>query len=403
MSHSRIIGAVDIGASSVTVLVGDIVNGRSLNIIGKQDATSEGVKKGEIVDFKAVSNSTHAAIMGAEKSAGAQIESIYLSQTGGHLYGQYNSASVNVSASDNRVSEHDIARAMDEAKNKKLTDNRLYIHHIRNHFLLDGRRTAEPLGMEGEKLEVGYWSVLGDERKVRDHIHVINGFGLSVDDIIVSSIASGTVIATDEEKRAGVMVIDFGAGTTDWVIYQNGVAAKTGVLPVGSDHINNDLALGLRVNRKYAEKLKLSFGKAVLEAEDKQEKVWMVGDQMIGDRRIPKQALVHVIRERVDEIFTLVKQQAGELCHAKYLPAGVLLTGGGSQLQQIEIAAEKAMGVPVRQGELPSWVHDNLQRPEYTTALGLLHFALSGQSLDDSAMQRRQRGLLRRVTQLFGA
>ncbi|WP_269540800.1 cell division protein FtsA [Cerasicoccus fimbriatus] len=401
MSQSRIIGAVDIGAASVTVLVGDIVNGRSLNIIGKQDATSEGVKKGEIVDFKAVSNAVHAAIMGAEKSAGAQIEAIYLSQTGSHLEGFYNSAAVNVSSSENRVSEADIARAMNEAKAKKLSDDRLYIHHIRSHFMLDGRPTHEPLGMEGEKLEVGYWSIHGDERKVRDHIHVINGFGLNVEDIILSSIASGTVIASDEEKRAGVMVIDMGAGVTDWAIYQNGIVARTGVLPVGSDHITNDLALGLRVNRKYAEKLKQGFGKAVLENDDKQEKVWMVGDQMIGDRRIPKQALIQIIRERVEEIFELIHKQAGELCGAKYLPAGVLLTGGGSHLEQIDVAAEKILGVTTRQGELPSWVHDNLQRQEYSTGLGLLHFALSGQSLDDSAMQRKQRGLLRRVTQLF--
>ncbi|MGE9296411.1 MAG: cell division protein FtsA [Puniceicoccales bacterium] len=402
MSQSKIIGAVDIGAASVTVLVGDIVNGRSLNIIGKQDATSSGVKKGEIVDFKAVSNSTHAAIMGAEKSAGAQIESVFLAQTGSHLEGFFNSGAVTVTASDNRVSANDILRATEEAKGKKLPADRIYIHHIRNHFLIDGRPVNEPLGMEGEKLEVGYWSVHGDERKVRDHIHVINGFGLNVQDIILSSIASGTVIATDEEKRAGVMVIDMGAGATDWAIYQNGVVRRTGVLPVGSDHINNDLALGLRVNRKYAEKLKLSFGKAVLEPDDKHEKVWMVGDQMIGDRRIPKQALIQVIRARVEETFELVKKQAGELCSAKQLPAGVILTGGGAQLEQIEAAAETALGVPVRQGELPSWVHPNLQKPEYTTALGLLHFALNGQSLDDNTSQRRQRGLLRRVTQLFG-
>jgi len=402
MSQNRIIGAVDIGTASVTVLVGDIVNGRSLNIIGKQDATSSGIKKGEIIDFKAVSNSTHAAIMGAEKSAGAQIEAIFLAQTGSHLEGFFNGASVNVSASDNRVGANDVARVTEEAKGKKLPAGRIYIHHIRNHFMIDGRRVSDPLGMEGEKLEAGYWSVHGDERKVRDHIHVINGFGLSVEDIILSSIASGTVIATDEEKRAGVMVIDLGAGVTDWAIYQDGVVRSTGVLPVGSDHINNDLALGLRVNRKYAEKLKLSFGKAVLEPDDKQEKVWMVGDQMIGDRRIPKQALIQVIRARVEETFELIKKQAGDHCSPKQLPAGVVLTGGGSQLDQIEVAAEKALGAPVRRGELPSWVHPNLQMPEYTTAIGLLHFALNGQSLDDAATQRRQRGLLRRVTQLFG-
>jgi len=401
MSQSKIIGAVDIGASSVTVLVGDIVNGRSLNIIGKQDATSFGVKKGEIIDFKAISNSTHAAIMGAEKSAGAPIETIYLAQTGSHLEGFFNSASVNVTSSDNRVSSNDIARVTEEAKGKKLPAGRIYIHHIRNRFAVDGRSVVDPLGVEGEKLEAAYWSVHGDERKVRDHIHVINGFGLTVEDIILSSIASGTVIATEEEKRAGVMVIDFGAGASDWVVYQNGVVRATGVLPVGSEHINNDLALGLRVNRKYAEKLKLGFGKAVLEPEDKQEKVWMVGDQMIGDRRIPKQALVQVISARVEETFGLIKKQAGELCRPKHLPAGVVLTGGGAQLMQIEQAAEELLGVPVRQGELPAWVHPNLQKPEYTCAIGLLHFALNGQSLDDRTTQRRPRGLLRRVTQLF--
>ncbi|MEO0794865.1 MAG: cell division protein FtsA [Verrucomicrobiota bacterium] len=402
MSQSRIIGAVDIGASSVTVLVGDIVNGRSLNIIGKQDATSAGVKKGEIIDFKAVSNATHAAIMGAEKSAGTQVEGIFLSQTGNHLEGFFNSGAVNVTSSDNRVSQGDINRVTTEAKSKKLAADRLYIHHIRNHFMLDGRQVGDPLGMEGEKLDVGYWSVHGDERKVRDHIHVINGFGLNVEDIILSSIASGTVIANDEEKRAGVLVIDLGAGATDWAIYQNGVVRRTGVLPVGSDHITNDLALGLRVNRKYAEKLKMTFGKATLDSEDMQEKVWMVGDQMIGDRRIPKQALIQIIRERVEETFELVKKQVGEGCSPKELPAGVIITGGGARLENVDLAAEKVLGVPARHGELPEWVHPNLHQPEYVTALGLLHFALSGQSLDDNQTQRRERGLLRRVSHLFG-
>jgi cell division protein FtsA len=223
MSNNTIIGAVEIGTAKVVVLIGELVDGRNLNVIGMGQASSHGVKKGEILDFKAVNHCTHAALQAAEESAGTEIESVYLTQTGAHVAGTYNSAVVNVSAPDNRVGADDVTRAVKEARSKKLPEGRVYIHHIGNPFFLDGEVVADPVGMVGSKLEIGFWSVHGEERKISNHVHVVNDYyGARVDDLIVSGIASASICATDPEKRNGVLVVDIGCGTTDYVLYRNG-------------------------------------------------------------------------------------------------------------------------------------------------------------------------------------
>lgn len=403
IQQSKIVGAVEIGTSSVKVLIGDIVNGRSLNIIGMGQCSCRGVKKGEVLDFKAASNCTHAAIMGAEKSAGVHVESIYLSQTGSHLEGASNSAEVNVSASDNRVRASDIQRVTNEAKAKELPPGRVYIHHMQNGFLLDGHVVENPLGMEGDKLEVYYWSVHGDENRIRDHIHVVNGFGLNVEDMIISSIASGVMVAEEAEKKAGVLILDIGGGTTDWAYYREGVVVRTGALPVGGDHLLNDISMGLRVSRKHAERMAMEFGKAVLEDGDRDEKVWMVGDQMIGDRYISKRGLIEIINARMKEVFQIVAKQLGELCNTNDVPGGVILTGGVADLPGIEKLAGKTMGLDVRIGRNPSWVREDLRSHEFSTTLGLLHYALTGDEKNEVDEPVHDTGLLRRVARIFAS
>lgn len=400
MSQSKIVGAVEIGTSKTVVLVGEIVNGRSLNIVGMGQSSSAGVKKGEILDFRAASNATHAAIMGAEKSAGATIEAIYLAQTGRHIDGFPNNGSVTVSSADGIVSKNDINRATKEGKGKELPPGRVYIHHIKNQVTLDGRAVEEPLRMQGQRLDIGYWSIHGDERRVRDHIHVINGFGLPVEDMIISSIATGSMVTSEEEKKAGALVLDIGCGTTDWVLYQNGFITRSGVVAVGGDHFTNDLALGLRINHRNAEKLKVQCGSAVMGKDDQAEKVWMVGDQMIGDRHIPKKALIQIISARCEELFTVIRKQLGDYCNVNVLPAGVILTGGASQLDGIVECASKTMGLEARLGQNPQWVMEELRGPEYSTSLGLLHYALTGQHQEEF-MVHEEKGLLRKVVKMI--
>ncbi|HNX04203.1 MAG TPA: cell division protein FtsA [Opitutales bacterium] len=373
MGQDRIVGAIEIGTSKVTVLVAEIVGGRSLNIIGTSRATSEGVRKGQIVSLREVSDCTHAAIAAAEKTSGAQIDSAYLAISGAHLQGFADSGVTTVSSSSGVVTEGDIRRARENAKMRNLPQGRIYIHHECCGFQLDGRRVADPVGMQGEKVETGYWHIHGDERITADHLHVINGIGLNVECVVVSAIASASVAANDDEKKNGVLVIDIGAGTADYALYRMGTIVRTGVVPIGGDHITNDLAIGLRMNVRYAESVKLRFGKAVVDPSDKSDTVMLIGDLTIGDRPIPRIAIDKIVHSRVEELFMIVKNQLGSEVNPQNVPVGVILTGGTARLPHICDVAQEVLGVPARIADSPTWVSDpDLRIPECSTALGLL-------------------------------
>ena len=400
MGQDRIVGAIEIGTSKVTVLVAEIVGGRSLNIIGTSRATSAGMRKGQIVSLREVSDCTHEAIAAAEKTSGAQIDGAYLAISGSHLQGFADSGVATVSSSDGVVTEADIRRARENAKMRNLPQGRVYIHHECCGFSLDGRRVADPVGMQGERLETGYWHIHGDERITADHLHVINGIGLSVECIVVSSIASASVVAGDEEKKNGVLVLDIGAGTTDYALYRFGTIVRTGVVPVGGDHLTNDLAIGLRMNARYAESVKLRFGKAVVDTADKGDSVMLIGDLTIGDRPIPRIAIHKILNTRVEELFMIVKNQLGSEISPQSLPAGVILTGGTARLPHICDVAQSVLGVPAHIGDSPSWVSDpELRVPECSTALGLLAEGFATRL--DSYREERPSHWMSRLSGLF--
>ncbi len=397
MSQSRVVGAVEIGTSKVTVLLGEIIGDSGLNIIGHSSCFSKGVKKGVITDLKAASDCVHAAIMTAEQNAKTRVDEVYLAQTGSHLRGNFNVGTTNVGSSDSIVRSADIEQAKEDAKRRKLTDSRTYIHHIQNPFSIDGQQVENPLSKEGERLQVGYWSVHGDSQVVSDSLRVIRGIDLEVSDMIISSIASGAVLLEDSEKDNGALVVDIGGGTTDFVLYRKGYIVLTGVVPVGGDHITNDLSIGLRVGRKSAEESKLKNGRAYYKSEDRDEKVWLYGDMTIGDREYPLAAITKIIEARVSEIFDIIKDQLvdADLLVPEDIASGVVLTGGTSRLDGIDEAARRSLGVEARQSEGPQDVSPELRVPEYSTVLGLLHYALTGQ--EDDQQNAKPVGILRRL------
>jgi cell division protein FtsA len=396
ISSTRIIGAVEIGTTKITVLVGELARGHELSIIGMGEAPSRGVIKGAVMDYKAASEATHAALLAAEQSAGTRIDEIHLAQAGGHLEGFENEASVNVSAADNTVSAMDIDTVCRLAMAKELPEGRIVVHHIRRPFRLDGRLVPEPEHLVGRRLDVSYWTVHGLESRIADNTHVINGFNIRVTKLVLSSLASGALITTAEERHNGVLAIDIGGGTTDFVLYRDGCAHKTGVIAVGGGHVTNDLALGLRVQQGQAEALKLRHGRGAIQARDRKERVMLIGDYSIGDREFPRQTIEQITSARIWEIFEVVRKKLGASFTPEKIPAGVVLTGGTAKLPGITEAAAKVFGVPARLGEAPGWVNENLRDPGYSSALGLLHFTLSGQAGRPTAPRRRG-GLLSKL------
>lgn len=401
MSLDRVVGAVEIGTSKVAVLLGEIVGKNGLNIIGHVAASSKGVKKGAIADLNAASDCVHAAILTAEKNAHTRIDEVYLAQTGSHLQGIFNVGATSVRSADSIVDRGDMEQAREDAKRRDLPGDRTYIHHIRNPYSLDGRALDNPLGQNGRRLEVGYWSVHGDSHHVSNSLSVIRGFDLEVRDMIVSSIASGAVLLEDAEKEAGALVIDIGAGTSDYVLYRGGYIVKTGVVPVGGDHITNDLSIGLRVGRKGAEEIKINNGRAFYRSEDRDDTVWLYGDLTIGDRQYPKAAITRIIDARVDEIFAIIREQLEEaaLFELNDIAAGVFLTGGTSRLEGIAEAASKHFGLEAQIASGPPDVAAELQSPEYSTALGLLYYAMTGQ--EEVQQSAKSVGLLGLLTNIL--
>ena len=399
-SCTTFIGAVEIGTSKITVLVGEYT-GRELAIIGRGECTSRGVIKGNVVDYRAASECTHSALEQAERDAGERIDHVFLAQTGGHLEGFYNEAAVNVKASDNMIEPGDVRTVCDLAKWKELPVGRMVVHHIRRPFRVDGRLIpGNPENLVGQKLEVGYWTVHGQEQRLADTIHVIRGFNLEVRELVLASLASGHMVTTAEERQHGVLVIDVGAGTTDFALYRDGGAHTTGVVSIGGAHLTNDLSIGLRLTEGQAEKLKLRYGRAEVQTKDRAHKVWLDGNFAIGDRQFSQQAIEQVTAARTWELLEVVKKKLGNAFSVESCAAGVVLTGGTAKLAGIAGAAAKVFGVPAHLGEAPTWVSENLRDPGYHSALGLLYYGVSAQA-EKLPAARRSGGFLTGMKRLF--
>src|SRR4051812_26789932 len=358
-ARTTFIGAVEIGTSKTTVLIGEYT-GRELAIIGRGECSSRGVIKGTVVDYKAASDCTHSALEQAEREAGERIELVFLAQTGGHLEGFFNEAAVNVKASDNMIEPGDVRTVCDLAKSKELPGGRMVVHNIRRPFRVDGRLIpGSPENLVGQRLEVGYWTVHGQEQRLADNIHVIRGFNLEVRELVLASLASGHMVTTAEERQHGVLAIDIGAGTTDFVLYRDGAPHTTGVVPVGGTHLTNDLSIGLRLTDGQAEKLKLRFGRASVITRDRAQKVWLDGNYAIGDRQFSQQAIEQITMARTVELLEVVKTKLGAAFSVETCTGGVVLTGGTARLSGISEAAARVFGVPVHLGETPGWVSED--------------------------------------------
>lgn len=375
-SRSKFIGAVEIGTSKIVALVGEC-SGREAAIIGFGESESAGVVKGTIVDYRAASECVGLALERAERAASEKIDQVFLAQSGDHLDGFYNEGTASVRATNNMIGADDVADVCDLAQNKCLPAGRRIIDSIRRPFRVDGRLVPDsPENLVGQKLEVGYWTVLGSEQKIADNIHIISGFNLEVHELVLSSLASGFIVTTQEERQHGVLVLDIGGGTTDFVFYLDGTPHTTGVLPVGGSHFTNDLSIGLRLRYAQAEKLKLRYGRALIQNRNETEKVWLDGNYSVGDRQFARKEIEKITSARARELFDVVRQQLGKAFSPESCSCGVVLTGGGAKLPAMAECASIVFETQVQLGKASTWIHDNFSGPEFHTVVGTLYYGL---------------------------
>ncbi len=399
---SSIIVGLEIGTSKVCAVVGDFSPEGALNIVGLGQAKSRGVRKGEICDAPMVEEDIRHAIVEAEQMADVEIRSVYLGVTGAHVRGFNNRGVHPVVSADREISEADVQDVIKNAKTINLPAQNHVIHAIRQHFFVDGQDgITNPVGMLGSRVEVDVHVIHGNLNRLQNAIRAVKGLQLEVDDIVFTGLASSLALLTNEQKELGSLVIDIGGGTTEYVVYANGIIKHTGVLAVGGDHVSNDLAYGLKVPLSRAEQLKIEHGSAIADEDLKGQVITIANELGMPLKVISLENLRRIMTVRLEELFELIAQDLEQVGALNYLRGGVLLCGGGARIPQIAKLAEKTLGMPVSLGKTNSisGLKSALDQPEFACAIGLVKFGTFQQrkkaaktSLKDALGQFFRRG-----------
>ncbi|HEU6448337.1 MAG TPA: cell division protein FtsA [Verrucomicrobiae bacterium] len=374
---SNIIVGLEIGTSKVCAVVGEVTAEGALNIIGLGQSRSRGVRKGEIVDTAQAEEDIRNAIVEAEQMADVEIRSVYLGVSGGHIRGFNNRGVHPVVSADREISQDDIDDVIKNAKAINLPAENNVVHAVRQHFFVDGQDGVQnPVGMLGSRLEVDMHVVHGNTNRLQNSIRLVKGLQLDVEEIVFNGLASSLALLSGEQKELGALVIDIGGGTTDFVVYSDGVIKHTGVLAVGGDHISNDLAFGLKVPLSRGEKLKLEHGSAIVDEAVKGQTVAITNELGLTLKTVNVEHLQRIMSLRLEEIFQLIAQDLENAGLFDYLRAGVFLCGGGARIPQITRLAEQILQMPVTPGQTNSvsGIKSALDQPEFVTAIGLAKF-----------------------------
>ncbi len=397
LPKERIIVGLEVGTSKVCAVVGEVLDDGNIMVIGVGQANSEGVRKGEIINIDAAVECIHAAVSDAEESAGVEIHNVYASVSGGHIRSFNNRGTVAVTTDEREISEEEVRNVLLNAKAVNIPMDHVVIHAIRQHFFVDGHDGIQnPVGMIGAKLEADVHVIYGVRTRLQNTIKCIKHVPLDVANIAVSGFASALAVLTSEHQQLGAVVIDMGGGTTDYIVYSEGTIQHSGVLAVGGDHITNDVAIGLRIPMNRAETLKVEHGSVTVPAED--EVITLKREVGLPDRQVSRQQLCRIMNLRAEETLTLVKKELEKHKLFDYLGAGVFITGGCARLDGMEPLAAQVFGLPVHIGHslTVGGPTSAIESPEYSTAIGLVRYALGSQR-----DQHQAPSALRKVGQSF--
>ncbi|MGD2027688.1 MAG: cell division protein FtsA [Anaerolineales bacterium] len=374
---------IDIGTTKVcTVVAREEANGK-LRILGVGIEPSMGIRKGSVVDIGAASQAVALSVDKAERTAGLEITSARVSLAGSHV-SSINSRGV-VGIHHQVIDEDDVLRAMDAAQAVAIPHNREVIHVIQRGFTVDGQDGIRmPIGMHGYRMEVEAHIITAAASTVENLRLVVGNSGIEVSEFVLNPLASAEVVLTDTEREMGAVICDIGGGTTDMAIYIEGDVWHTMVLGVGGNHITSDIAHGLRLPFSRAEEVKINHGHALTSAINPSE---LFPVRAFGEDKpieVSRYDLTHIIEARVEEIFSMILQEIKRSGYDGLLPAGLVLTGGSSQLTGIRQLASEVMGLPVRvaRPENLTGMVDQLHSPAYSTSVGLVQYALQMREVD---------------------
>jgi len=371
MNSNDIYVSLDIGTSSVKVIIGEMVND-SLNIIGVGNVKSEGLRKGSIVDIDETVHSIKQAVDQAERMVGMEIRRVIVGVTGNHVSLQPCHGVVAVSSANREITNEDVARVIDAAQVVSIPPEREIIDVIPKQFIVDGLdEINDPRGMIGVRLEMEGTIISGSKTILHNTLRCVERSGLEVLDIVLQPLAAGSFALSKDEKNLGVALIDMGGGSTTLAWFENGHLAGTSAIQVGGEHITKDLSIGLRTTTEDAENIKVKHGHAFYDTASQDEvfSVPIIGSDQ--SQQFTQLEISDIIEARLEEIFDIVQKEVTKL-GAQDLPGGYVLTGGVVNLPGVLELAQTVLRNNVRIAK-PDYI--GVREPQYSTAVGLIQFA----------------------------
>jgi cell division protein FtsA len=371
----RHIVALDIGSTKTCALIGELDDDGGVKFAALGAAESKGWRKGQIVNLDLAVSSIRRAVEEAEALIGVPVESALIGVAGTHVRGVNSRGGITVGSRPRDVHRDDVRRAIEAARGVQLPEDREVLHVLPQEFSLDAQdNVRDAIGMVGQRLEANVHIVTTSGTATQNIVTAVNRAGVRVDDTVLEPLASAEACLTQDERELGACLLDIGGGTTEMVAFAGGVVRHTAAVPVGGDHFTNDLAVGLRTPSSEAEKIKRQHACALRELlkEDAGIEIASVGDR--PPRTVFSRMLSEIVEPRAHELLMLVRDELRRGGGEGMIPAGIVLTGGGSQLRGLCELAERIFNLPVRVASPRglAGMSEEVSRPEYATAVGLV-------------------------------
>lgn len=404
-SEKNIITGLDIGTSKIIALIGEVTSDGAIEIIGIGRHPSRGLKRGVVVDIEATVNSIQRAVQEAELMANCEVRTVYAGIAGSHIR-SLNSHGI-VAIRDQEVSQADVERVIDAAKAVAIPADQKILHILPQEFIIDHQGSIrEPIGMAGVRLESRVHIVTGSVSAAQNIVKCVRRCGLEVNDIILEQLASSHAVLTEDEKDLGVCLIDIGGGTTDIAIFCEGAIQHTAVIPIAGDQVTNDIAMALRTPTKAAESIKVSHACALPELSNSNQMLEVASVNERPGRKVSAKALSDVVSARYEELFSLVRNELRRSGFEDRMAAGIVLTGGASNVRGAIELAELCFEMPVRKGcaHHVSGLAEATENPSFATGVGLLLHGFQQQyegGYNVPAMSDNSKGMWSRMKEWF--
>lgn len=386
---------LDIGTTKIAAIVGRRDEHGKIEILGYGRTESIGVKRGMVSNIENTVQSIKLAVEEAEAKSGVEIKYVNVGIAGQHIKSLQHRGNLIRGNADDEIAQNDIDTLINNMYNLNMNPGEEVIDVIPQDFIIDGEQGIKhPVGMLGNSLEANFHIIIGQTAAAKNIYKCVRKAGLEVVELILEPIASAEAVLSEEEKEAGVVLVDIGGGTTDIAIFQDHIIRHTAVIPFGGDIITEDVKEGCSIIKKHAEELKVKFGSALAGENREEEVVAIPGLRGRPPKEITLKNLASIIQARMEEIIENIYYEIKNSGFEKKLIAGIVLTGGGAQLKHVRQLTEYMTGMDVRIGypneHLAPGCPDEMASPMYATGIGLVIMGLQRYENEQKKRSRKE-------------